>query len=339
MSMDRQSKKGFGTTSIISLVMLTLVVVFLVTYGAQYFIDGDIVVSSETLKDKKTEYEITKLDAEISRIRSDTAGSLFWLKLIALFVTVGGAVGGYLIGQSRTTLAKISFEDRKNVDEVYQSIVRELADESPILRAAAAVKLGAILKSFPSEWNVSEARKDQIYQLTKQVLAAALSIECDQKVLKTLSINVALNKPTLTDELADVQELDLSGAKAIDAYWARCNFKYSDFYAAELSRASFRKSDLSGVQFREANLKNAVLDESNCDGTNFKMADLRGVFFNQAKLKSVNFEGAKVHSVTMDGAEVEDIPDCNVDLSKEGDGSELVPVQQWLQSMDSNNYS
>ena len=40
--------------------------------------------------------EIDKLAAEIRQIRSDTTGSLFWLKMIALFVTVGGAVGGYL---------------------------------------------------------------------------------------------------------------------------------------------------------------------------------------------------------------------------------------------------
>ena len=337
--MSKENKQGFGAASIIIMVTLTLIIVLLVTYGAQYFIDGDIVVSSETLKDKKTEYEITKLDAEISRIRSDTAGSLFWLKLIALFVTVGGAVGGYLIGQSRTTLAKISFEDRKNVDEVYQSIVQELADESPILRAAAAVKLGAILKSFPSEWSVSEARKDQIYQLTKQVLAAALSIESDVKVLKTLSINLVLHKAEPTNELADAQALDLSGAKADDVYWARCDFKYSDFYAADLSRASFRKSDLSGAQYRETNLNSAVLSETTCIGTNFKMADLRGAVFKNAKLESVNFEDAKVYSVILDEAEIIAVPECNVDISKEGDGSSMVSVNEWLETINNDKYS
>ena len=321
---------GFSNASIVVLVVMVLILTLVATYGSQYFIDERVVASSEELKDKKTEFEITKLDAEISRIRSDTAGSLFWLKLIALFVTVGGAIGGYLVGQSRNTLAKINFEDRKNVDEVYQSIVQELADDSPILRAAAAVKLGAILKSFPSEWNVSDARKDQLFQLTKQVLAAALSLEADKKVLKTLTINIVLHNPESESGLANVQGLDLSGAKAEDAYWARCNFEYTDFYLAELSRASFRKSNISGAQFRETSLTNTVLAESICKATNFKMADLRGASFADAILDSVNFEDARVHSVSLTGAKISNIPDCNVDVSENGDGSEIIPVSEWM---------
>src|SRR5713226_964323 len=142
----------------------------------------------------KEQFETAKLSAEIRQIRSDTTGSLFWLKMIAVLVTVGGAVGGYLVAQSRTTRQQLDFENRKNVDLVYQGIVQELSHESPVLRAAAAVKLGAILKSFPAEWTVNEARKEQIIQLTKQVLAAALSIEKDRKVLKTLTIALVLHK-------------------------------------------------------------------------------------------------------------------------------------------------
>jgi hypothetical protein len=309
------------------------VATLLVTYGSQYLIDQKVTASSNSLMDQKTEYEISKLDAEISRIRSDTAGSLFWLKLVALFVTVGGAIGGYLVGQSRTTMAKIGFEDRRIVDEVYQSIVQELADESPVLRAAAAVKLGSILKSFPSEWHVSEKRIDQLIDLTKQVLAAALSIENESKVLKTLTINLILHNPDSGDGLSEARNLDLSGAKAEDAYWAKCNFEYSDFYLANLSRASFRKSNLSGAQFRESNLTKTVFDDSTCKGTNFKMADLRGASFKGANIDNVNFEDAKVYSVVLTGATIKHIPDCAVDLSERGDGTYIVPLSNWLEGV------
>lgn len=337
--MDPHSKTGLSRSKIVFAVSMVFLVVLLATYGSQYFIDKTVVVSSEGLLDKKTEYEISKLDAEISRIRSDTAGSLFWLKLIALFVTVGGAVGGYLVGQSQSTQAKLNFENRKNVDEVYQSIIREVADESPILRAAAAVKLGSVLKSFPSEWNVSDERKGQLIQLTKQVLSAALSIETDKKVLKTLTINLVLHKPESVSGLASVQEMDLSGAKAEDAYWARCNFEYADFYAADLSRASFRKSNLSGAQFRESDLRNAVFAEAICINTNFKLADLRGASFDKANLNSVNFEHAKVHSVSLTGAHIEKTPECQVDISEKGDGSQRISVITWLDSMKDDNQS
>lgn len=325
-----QKKNGLSNYTIVAIVCCFLLLTLFITYGSQYLIDAKVIATSKELGDKKTEYEISKLDAEISRIRSDTAGSLFWLKLVALFVTVGGAVGGYLVGQSRTTLAKLNFEDRKNVDEVYQSIVQELADDSPILRAAAAVKLGSILKSFPAEWNVSENRKSQIIELTKQVLAAALSIETESKVLKTLSINLALHRPDGSDALFELKNLDLSGAKANDAYWARCNFEYADFYLANLSKASFRKSELLGAQFREAILTKSVFDESKCKGTNFKMADLRGASFRNATLDKVSFEDAKVHSALLDGATISDLVNCNVDLSENGDGSDIVPISEWL---------
>lgn len=331
--MDLHSKRGLSSSRIIFFVSIAFLLILLVTYGAQYLFDRDIDVSSIDLTDRKTEYEISKLDAEISRIRSDTAGSLFWLKLIALFVTVGGAVGGYLVGQSQSTQAKLNFEDRKNVDEVYQSIVRELADISPILRAAAAVKLGSMLRSFPSEWNVSDERKEQLSQLTKQVLAAALSIETDKKVLKTITINLILHKPESAGGLASVQEMDLSGAKAEDAYWARCNFEYTDFYEADLTSASFRKSNLSGAQFRESILRNAVFADSVCTNTNFKMADLRGASFERASLNSVNFEDAKVHSVSLTDAKIEKTPECKVDISEKGDGSRLISVSTWIDSV------
>jgi hypothetical protein len=328
--MIKNIQKGFSNRLIVALVISTLALALATSLGAQYFIEQDRTKAGQTALTPKDSYEISKLDAEIRQIRSDTAGSLFALKLIALFVTVGGAVGGYLIAQSSTTKARLEFEDRKNVDEVYQSIIRELADESAILRAAAAVKLGSILKSFPSEWNVSDARKDQLKELTKQVLAAAMSIEEDEKVLKTLSINLILYKKMPDESFAHLREIDLSGAKAIDAYWARCDFSFADFYAANLSQASFRKSLLNNSQFRQAQAQNTVFDGADCSQANFLLADLRGASFAGATLDGTNFQDAHVASVTLTGATIRNLPDCMVDLSANGDGSQPVPIREWL---------
>lgn len=322
-------KKGFSNSQIVWLVVAALTAALVTTLGAQYLTELDRTRAGAMIGSGKDSYEVSKLDAEIRKIRSDTAGSLFALKVIALFVTVGGAVGGYLIGQSRTTQARISFEDRKNVDEVYQSIIQELADNSPILRAAAAVKLGSVLKSFPAEWNVSDARRDQLMQLTKQVLAAALSIESDEKVLKTLSINLVLFKKQPSDALASIQGIDLSAARADGAYWANCDFSYADFYSAALARASFRRSKLAGAQFREANAIATVFNDADCTEANFKMADLRGASFDKAILHRTNFENAKVHSVSLAGAQISNLPSCMVDISEQGDGSRMIAIEQW----------
>ena len=104
-------KKGLSNIHIIVLVAVVLFLALVITLGAQYFTElNRTQAGSNKALNAKDSYEVSKLDAEIRQIRSDTAGSLFALKVIALFVTVGGAVGGYLIGQSRTTQARISFE-------------------------------------------------------------------------------------------------------------------------------------------------------------------------------------------------------------------------------------
>jgi hypothetical protein len=446
-----------------------LLVIILVVYSTQKISEQNSQPPIDT-RATKEDYEIAKLSAEIRQIRSDTSGSLFWLKMIALFVTVGGAVGGYLVGQKHTTKKRLEFENLKNIDSVYQGIVLELAAESPLLRAAAAVRLGMILKSFPSEWVVENARKNQMIQLTKQVLAASLAIEDDPdlKVLKTLTIALVLHKrwePDLTeaiggasklllvhvpfafragdkalpsgdyavaitasrDELviqglnsstvevrlelsseasesseraklvfhrydknhflsevrtagkrgilqllktereqklerqlagnspkeapprntcevvkimdmtgyADVRELDLSGAKAADAYWARVDFTYSDFYKAKLASASLRGSVLRGVAFREAELTDAVLAEADCSEANFKLADLRRADLRQtdltnATLTKANFEDAKVFECVLTGAKFKENPDTLVDISKDGDGSQKIKLTEWI---------
>jgi len=331
--MNLNKAGGLTNMQIISYVATTLVAALAVTLGAQYLTEIDRVTPGSMPSGMtRNSYEISKLDAEIRQIRSDTAGSLFALRLIALFVTVGGAVGGYLIGQSRATKARIGFEDRKNVDEVYQSIVRELSSDSSILRAAAAVKLGAILKAFPAEWSISDDRKEQLVELTKQVLAAALAIEENDKVLKTLTINLALHKSPNLDGLFSIKDIDLSGAKALNAYWAKCYFSNSDFFMADLSESSFRKS-LSFAQFRQATLANAIFDDADCTSTNFKLADLRGASFANAELSRTSFEGARVYSVKIVGARISDLPYCLVDLSKDGDGSQMTPVGKWVNSL------
>lgn len=273
----------------------------------------------------KDQLEVFKLRAEIQQIRSDTLGSLFWLKLIALLVTVGGAVGGYLLGQSQTSQRRIDFENRKNVDAVYQSMVQELSnDKSPLLRAATAVKLGMVLRSFPAEWAEDDARREQLIQLTKQVLAASLAIEDDVRVRKALTIALVRHKPEGSKH-SDARDLNLSEAKAFDAYWAKADFTYSDFYKADLTDASLRESILHKAQFRQTTLHQAVLRDADCREATFKFADLKG-----ADLRGVNFDKAKIWKCDATGVKFDDTTRGHVDVSEEGDGSRMVGVKEWL---------
>ena len=91
--MNYDFKKGLSNSQIIWLVVAALTAALATTLGAQYLTELDRTRAGGMVGTAKDSYEISKLDAEIRKIRSDTAGSLFALKVIALFVTVGGAVG------------------------------------------------------------------------------------------------------------------------------------------------------------------------------------------------------------------------------------------------------
>jgi|GEM_PF-770097 len=360
---QKLNKKFLYQFTVSILVIILLIGIPALIYYSQVVAERgalEIATSGERgTSEQKGQYEIAKLAAEIRQIRSDTSGSLFWLKLLGLVVTVVSAVSGYLLGQRQNTQKRIEFErennqkrmdfeHRKDIDAAYQSVVQGLSDQSSVLRATAAVKLGAILKDFPKEWNAEEERQQQMIRLTKEVLAAALAIESDPKVLKTLSIALVLHKPFQNDppqqdtdlgppldmtRYADARELDLSGAKANDAYWAKVDFSSTDFYNAQLAGASLRSSLLSNVQFYSANLSGAVLSRAKGKDLSFKLSDLRNADLTDTTLKKPNFEGAKVCGVKLTGAilELEEPLDVEVDNSNEGDGSQMMRVRDWLE--------
>jgi hypothetical protein len=332
----------FSIAIIVVLIMVGLVTIILISQNIveRSALNLNPQVNVTTPKER---YELAKLSAEINQILSDTTGSLFWLKLIALFVTVGGAVGGYLIGQSEITRKRLKFEHRKDVDMAYHAIVLELSSHEEILRAAAAVKLGAIMQRFPTEWDVTEERRKEIIQLTKQVLAAALSIETKPKILKTISIALVLDKSipvemnNKTVLFSDVKELDLSNADAKDAYWAKADFSYADFYNAKLSQASFRNSILTSAQFREADLSNTIFIDTDCTGANFKMANLRNSDFTGAVLKDVKFDGARVNGMKLNKTNLKmAYQNCRVDDSESGEKAHMIEFNKWFEKISSS---
>lgn len=326
---------------IIAVLLLMAVTSFCVQYFSEFSafkMPDSSGKDADFLKNSKSEAEIYKLAAEIRHIRSDTEGSLFWLKLVALFVTVGGAVGGYLVTQKAITKSKLNFELRKSIDETYQKIIQELAAAEPVLRAASAVKLGAILQNFPKEWISSEDRTDadkrreELLQLTRQVLSAALAIEKNEKVLKTITIALARKEETAAAaDKADLRRLDLSWANANDAYWAKIDFSYADFFRASLSKTSFKEANLTYTSFYHADLSYAVLKKADCSGAYFNFADLRYADLTGIKIDAgTNFEGAKVYGLKLLPENSVLLKDAIVDVSRKGDGSSMKMLLLWL---------
>ena len=326
-------KQIFNQSIPLKAVEILLAIIF-IAFVSQALVEQGSLSSYDTrlLNDvgkQKTQREIDKLTAEIRQIRSETAGSLFWVKLLGVFVTVGGAVGGYVIAQKETNKdrlefeadkeqKRLNFEHRKDVDTAYQTIIQELTTpERPLLRAAAAMKLGSLLQKFPSEWNVPEYRNKQLVYLTKQILTVALINETEPKVRKVLTTSLAQD--------SKLQELDLSEVQAANAYWAKIDFTGTDFFKADLCCTSFRKANLCRVQFRSANLREAVLAEANCVETNFKLADL-----SHANLSNTNMKGAIFVDTNLEKADLVGAYNLSVDQIKTAKNWELADYDQEL---------
>ena len=328
--LTRFDKAGLRPSEIALLVALLLVLCTLVVVGSQWLVEREplVIVAGDGKPPDKEQIELAKLAAEVRQIRGTTSGGEFWLKLVALFVTVGGAIGGYLVAQTFAARARERLEERRTIDTLFQGLVKELADEAPLLRAAAAVKLGEVLHKFPAEWQLTPERGDELRNLAKRVLAAALTLEQDPKVQKTLTIailrhEVAKQQPSAPGSSGkwDLRGLDLSGAHARDAYWKAADLTGSDLFKADLSEASLRNAVLHYAQFREAVLNRVVLAGADASNASFKLADLRDADLRGATLTDADFDGAKVHGARFDPAAAGAAKDALVDVSAHGDGT------------------
>jgi hypothetical protein len=323
---------------VVAIVLVALAAILVAAFVLQWRAESKAITPVPAGQSALSQRQIDKLNAEIKQIRSDTTGSLFWLKLAGVFVTVGAAVGGYLVGQTTTATRRaetdrknaedrLRFDHRQTVDGTYHAIVQELSSESEFLRVASAMKLGELLKSPPGEWDLDDERREELTQLTRRILAASLAIEKDATVLKALTIAIAT--PRKGELRANLSSLDFSSARAANAFWADHDFTKAEFFQADLTRTSFRDATLVEATFYESTLVNAVLAGANCTSAGFWHADLRNAKLSGADLQHAIFDNAKVAGVVLDGATFGDNPDCRVDVA-DGGRPEWREFRDWI---------
>ena len=137
---------------------------------------------------------------------------------------------------------------------------------------------------------------------------------------------------------ADLSRTDLSDSNLRDADLRQANLNCANLSGADLTRANLRWSDLSGADLRCANLSDAKLSGSNLMGANLSNANLHNASLvhadlSQASLIKADWLGADLSGATLTGAKLYAVSrfglkttgiTCEwVDLSPEGDGSQL----------------
>ncbi|HLO47995.1 MAG TPA: pentapeptide repeat-containing protein [Kamptonema sp.] len=132
---------------------------------------------------------------------------------------------------------------------------------------------------------------------------------------------------------ADLNGADLSGADLRQANLSLVNFsgtnlsganlRWADLSGANLSSADLNEAKLSGANLYGANLTNANLANASLVHTDLTVANLIGADWVGADLSGSTLSGAKLYDVPRFGIKAEEITCDWVDLSFNGDNSQI----------------
>ena len=237
------------------------------------------------------------------------------------------------------------------------------ADLSGINLSRANLNVGRLSQANLSRANLSRATLNVANlvraDLSDAILVETLAIRSE--LIRARLNNANLTKANLNG--ADLREArvgqanfclaNLSGANLRGVSGASANLERADLRRANLVKANLPKADFSHAEMRQTNLTYADLRQANLNGANLRWADLRGanlsganlhratlaksslvhVDLTQANLIKADWMGADISGATLTGAKLyqvlrfnlkaEDITCEWVDLSPNGDHSEV----------------
>lgn len=149
---------------------------------------------------------------------------------------------------------------------------------------------------------------------------------------------IAANLEAATLQATDLSRADLSSANAANAEFRQANLSFCNLSGANLSGTNLRWVDLRGANLRWADLSDAKLSGANLTGADLSNANLHNASlvhadlrearlihadWTDANLSGANLTGAKLYSVSRFGLKTEGIICEWLDLSPEGDRTQV----------------
>jgi uncharacterized protein YjbI with pentapeptide repeats len=160
---------------------------------------------------------------------------------------------------------------------------------------------------------------------------------------------------------ADLSESEFDGAKLEDVDFSKADLRQAELFLgvsrrlkfdeAQMSEAKLIKADLANVSFYKANLENANLRRMDLHDGSFYLANLRGANLTATKLFDVDlretdvtgadfaYAKGRIKVFGMKGVQpgYEEIAIGNVDVSPEGDGSEMISSEKYFKQFVKQN--
>lgn len=263
----------------------------------------------------KEQAEIDKLQAETSNLRLQARwrtevikaiGSL--LSGITIFVAI--AVGANQISQARQ---ERSDRIRRELDQNFQTVVRELASSNAGLRLSAAINL----TTFLDNPRYRSRAISIVVSRTALESSAATRVALEDTIVKAGddALNVLrLQKEAVVNELKPMFTPQPKRPVPRDQIKTRQAGLFS--LAAAESRITGKPIDLRGAEFKcfeliQRRLPTAILDDASLWGADLWRAVLKGASLHRADLASadlfgVNFKGADFFGADLFNANIEE---------------------------------
>jgi uncharacterized protein YjbI with pentapeptide repeats len=213
-------------------------------------------------------------------------------ELIQVLSASVGIVGGLIVA-FRFLRIKSRREQMEAVGQAFRTVVEALASENEIKRLSGAIlmrrffdpisELGVAGTPYANECvNVIAAmlRDPGLPESLQKILADSLGFAPKLKAADLQRANLA--DAYLGDRIRkgiDVSDTDFFEANLTKASLTGATACRAVFYRANLAKAKLANADLRGADFRCANLERAVFDGANLAGARFDDAILTGASF------------------------------------------------------------
>jgi uncharacterized protein YjbI with pentapeptide repeats len=122
---------------------------------------------------------------------------------------------------------------------------------------------------------------------------------------------------------SELRRVCLSGARLVEADLRDANLRWADLSGANLAGADLSGAKLSGANLTGANLTGANLTDTSLVYADLSHARLIGVDWRGTDLSGAILTGAKLYGVSRCGLVAEEVTCDWVDISPNGDGSEI----------------
>ncbi len=153
----------------------------------------------------------------------------------------------------------------------------------------------------------------------------ASEADFSEVILSNASLNRAdLSGANLKD--ADLSRANLSRANLVGADFRGANLRWADLSGADLHLADLSEAKLSGANLTGADLSSANLLNTSLVHADLSRARLMRVEWHGADLTGATLTGAKLYGVSRFGLKLGQLTCAWVDLSPEGDQSQVHPL-------------